>query len=80
MRATIPVVADPWEDGDKHIDLEEIRAHLRRLSDADLLRYGRAARHMTSPDATWGKASRLVFRVQLEESRAEWRRRFGECN
>jgi len=61
VRATIPVVADPWEDGDKHIDLEEIRAHLRRLSDADLLRYGRAARHMTSPDATWVKRRDWYF-------------------
>jgi hypothetical protein len=79
-RATIPFVADPWEDGDQHIDVEEIRAHIRRLSDPDLLRYGRAARYMTSPYATWGKESRLVFRVQLDESRAEWRRRFGEIN
>ena len=54
--ATIPFVADPWEDGDKHIDVEEIRPHIRRLSDFDLLR--------ASPNATWGKAARLVFRVQ----------------
>jgi hypothetical protein len=73
-------VADPWEDGDKHIDVEEIRAHIQRLSDFDLLRYGRASRYMTSPSATWGKAPRLVFRIQLEESRAEWRRRFSKCD
>ena len=45
------------------------------MSDNELLAYGRAARHMCSPDANLGKPPREVFVVQLKEARAEWRRR-----
>lgn len=38
-RATILFVTDPWEDGDQHINLEDLRARIRSLSDVDLLRY-----------------------------------------
>jgi hypothetical protein len=63
----------PWEDT---FSVEEIREYIRKLSDEDLLRYGRAARYMTTPEATRGKPPRQVFLVQLEECRAEWKRRF----
>jgi hypothetical protein len=39
---------DPWEDGDKFIDVEEIRAQLRKLSDAELICKGPAARQLVS--------------------------------
>ena len=44
---------------------------LRKMSDAELLAFGGAARHMCSPQANLGKASRSEFVIQLEESRAE---------
>jgi hypothetical protein len=64
----------PWEED--VFSVEEIREYIRKLSDKDLLRYGRATRYMTTPQATQGKPPRQVFLVQLEECRAEWKRRF----
>ena len=41
----------------------------------DLERTGRAAAYLSSPAVNQGQPPRPVFLVQLEESRAEWRRR-----
>jgi hypothetical protein len=57
------------------LQLEEVRARLRKMSDADLIRFGRAAAGMCSPEANFGRPPRQVFVEQLEEARAEWRRR-----
>jgi hypothetical protein len=64
----------PWDD--QTFNVQEIREYILELSDKDLLRYGQAARHMTTPEATLGKPLRKVFLVQLEECRTEWKRRF----
>jgi hypothetical protein len=49
--------------------LKAIRAQLRKLSDAELIREGRAMRQLSSP---WnGKPPRRVFVVGLEECSAE---------
>jgi hypothetical protein len=53
-----------------HFDLNELRTRLRKMSDEDLLRFGKAARFMCSD-----KSPRQAFVVQLEEARAEWLRR-----
>jgi len=55
-------------------ELEELRARLRKMSDAELLRFGKAARSMAAPEANFGKPSE-VYVIQLREARAEWRRR-----
>jgi hypothetical protein len=55
---------------DEEIDLDELRTRLRKMTDEDLLRFGKAARFMCRD-----KSPREVFLVQLEEARAEWRRR-----
>ena len=51
-------------------ELEQLRLRLRKMSDAQLVSFGKAARSVCRdpkcPD---------VFRRQLEEARAEWRRR-----
>ena len=51
-------------------ELEQLRARLRKMSDDDLIRFGKAARslcrHRDCPD---------TFKRQLQEARAEWRRR-----
>jgi hypothetical protein len=49
----------------EEIDLDELRAWLRRMSDEDLLRFGKAARFMCSD-----KPPRQVFVIQLEEATA----------
>ena len=60
---------------DAPIDLEEFRARLQKMTDAQLLRYGKAARYMCSPTAYFGKAPRETFVILLRECRAEWKRR-----
>jgi hypothetical protein len=57
------------------IDLDGYRARLRKMTDEELIREGEARRYMCSPMANLGKPPRKVFVVQLEEARAEWRRR-----
>lgn len=56
-------------DGFDLADLDELRVPLRKMSDDELVRFGKAARF------TWrDKSPRQVFVVQLEEARARWRR------
>jgi len=51
-------------------ELEQLRARLRKMSDDDLIRFGKASRslcrHRDCPD---------TFKRQLQEASAEWRRR-----
>jgi hypothetical protein len=42
----------------------------------ELRKFGKAARYMVSPRANMGKPPLPAFVLQLEESRAEWRRRY----
>jgi hypothetical protein len=60
------------------IDLDELRTRLRKMGDAELLRFGKAAKYMCSPQANLGKPSRRSFVMQLDEAKAEWRRRNGK--
>jgi hypothetical protein len=55
-------------------DIERIRARIRNMTDHELREYGRAAAHMADPKNNSGKPS-PVFQIQLDEARAEWRRR-----
>jgi hypothetical protein len=61
--------------GENGLDLDALRARLRRMSDRELLWFGRAALYMCSPDANHGKGPRRVFVIQLREAVREWRRR-----
>jgi hypothetical protein len=50
--------------------LENLRLRLRKMSDEELIRFGKAARGLSgqrreTPD---------LFKIQLDEARAEWRR------
>jgi hypothetical protein len=56
-------------------DVDALRARLRKMSDEQLRDFGKAARYMVSPRANMGKAPLPAFVLQLEEARAEWRRR-----
>ena len=51
------------------IDLEAIRARIAQMTDAELVKYGQSAAWMAEHNY------RTTWRVQLEEARAEWRRR-----
>jgi hypothetical protein len=57
------------------IDIEAFRARLCKLTDEELIREGKAGRQMCSSMANFGKPPRKVFVIQLEEVKAEWRRR-----
>lgn len=57
-------------------EVENVRSRLRKMLDAELLRFGQAAKYMCSPRANMGKPPREEFVIQLREARAEWQRRF----
>jgi hypothetical protein len=54
-------------------DLERIRARIRKMTDRELREYGRDAAHMADPRRN--RNPNPSFQVQLDEARAEWRRR-----
>jgi hypothetical protein len=60
------------------VDLDELRARLRKMSDGDLTAFGKAARYMCSSAANLGQPPREPFVIQLREARGEWRRRLSE--
>jgi hypothetical protein len=55
-------------------DIEQIRERILKMSDAELRKYGRAGRDLSDPKKNFG-ATNPAFKVQLDEARAEWRRR-----
>ncbi len=55
-------------------DIEQIRERISKMSDAELRKYGRAARDLADPRKNHGKPN-PAFAIQLAEARAEWRRR-----
>jgi hypothetical protein len=67
-----------FSTSENEIDLESLRTRIRKMSDVELLRFGRAAKSMSSPDAYFGQQPRKVFVIQLEEARKEWQKRFPE--
>jgi hypothetical protein len=52
---------------------EELRKRLRNMSDLELRRFGQRARKLTNPKMNFGSTEPHV--KELEEARAEWRRR-----
>ena len=57
------------------LNVDELRTRLRKISDEELRKFGKAARYMVSPTANMGNHRCRAFVLQLEEARAEWRRR-----
>lgn len=57
------------------IDLDAIRARLRKLSEDKLIEYGQSCAYLCSPGANFGMPPLEVWTAQLDEARAEWRRR-----
>jgi hypothetical protein len=52
---------------------EELRKRLREMSDLELRRFGERARKLSDPKMNLGATEPHV--MELEEARAEWRRR-----
>jgi hypothetical protein len=59
------------------VDLDAIRAGLQNMNEAELLAFGKQMRELVYPltYGSDGKPSVSAFSIQLEEARAEWRRR-----
>jgi hypothetical protein len=55
-------------------DVEKIRAELRAMSDADLIKHGQMLARLCDPKKNY-HAPPEVWVMQLREARAEWRRR-----
>ena len=54
--------------------VEQIRELIHNMSDAELRKYGRAAKDLSDPKKNFGPRN-PAFQVQVDEARAEWRRR-----
>jgi len=54
--------------------VDQLRERLRKMSDLELRKFGQAAKVMADPTKNFGTPN-PVFAVQLQEARAEWRRR-----
>lgn len=61
--------------GENELDLEALGTRLRRMRDDALVRFGKSARYMCSPEANHGKEPRREFEIQLREAENEWRHR-----
>jgi hypothetical protein len=62
---------------DRSVDLGALRARLEKMTDDELVKFGRQVRGLCYP-LTYdgdGKPTISAFDVQLEEARREWRRR-----
>ena len=55
-------------------NVEQIRERLRKMSDHELRKFGRAASVMADPKKNFGTPN-PAFKIQLDEARAEWSRR-----
>jgi hypothetical protein len=64
--------------GTQNDDLEKHRELLRKMTDKQLLEYGRACRHMCTPEANLGKPPQESSVIHLREARAEWERRHAK--
>jgi hypothetical protein len=59
------------------INIDQIRERLRKMSDLELRKFGRAAKDMADPRKNFGSPN-PAFQIQLDEARAEWRRRHSK--
>jgi hypothetical protein len=60
---------------DSGVDIESLRARLQKMSDNDLVQFGKDCAFLCSPKQNFGKPPLEVWATQLKEARREWRRR-----
>jgi hypothetical protein len=65
----------PDEFKDDGTDLLGLRERLRQMNDDELRRFGRDALYVTSPAANMGQKERESAVIQIDEARAELKRR-----
>ena len=58
--------------------IEQVRERLRKMTDAQLLSFGKSAASVCKIVPFVNDPPPRAFVVQLEEARAEWRRRKGQ--
>jgi hypothetical protein len=58
--------------------VQTVRPGLSKMTDEELLRFGQAAKFVCRPSQNSGGPPREEFVIQLQEARAEWRRRFSK--
>ena len=76
VNAWFEVVTDQSNlPGDAPVNREELRARLQKMTNNELRMFGRAARKICSPEANRGKLPREEAVIELEEARAELKRR-----
>jgi hypothetical protein len=75
MLSCPPSGNNPVAVGFDKFDEEKEREKLRKLSDAELIREGKAARFMCSPATNFGKPPLEVYVIGLRLCKEEWRRR-----
>ena len=61
--------------GSREFKIDEERARLRKLSEKELIREGKAARSLCSANAKFGQPAHDVFVIGLRLCKEEWRRR-----
>jgi hypothetical protein len=79
MAAKPTWVQEPCTSLSISVDLEALRVRLEKMSDGELLAFGKEMRELVYP-LTYdyrGKPNVSAFSIQLEQARAEWRRRHG---
>jgi hypothetical protein len=54
---------------------EDVRRRFQAMDDDELLRTGKSAAFLCSPEANHGRPPSDAFIIQLREARAEWKRR-----
>jgi hypothetical protein len=54
------------------VALQKLRARLRNMTDRELIEFGKSVRELAAPSVT---ATANSFQRQLEDARAEWKRR-----
>jgi hypothetical protein len=59
--------------GFQEFDVQQFRAEIAKMSDSELISLGRRLRSLCEPRLVSPNTS--TFDIQLEECRAEWRRR-----
>jgi hypothetical protein len=60
---------------DGEFDVAKLRERLRQMNDDELRRFGRDALYLTSPAANTGQKERESAVIQIDEARAELKRR-----
>jgi hypothetical protein len=66
--------------GTDNFDIDQLRERLHKMTDKQLLEFGKNVRYLCGPEANFGKPPLQAWSIQLEEAKQEWRRRHPKLN